>query len=335
MTNLKKINVDEKFFVAGATGMAGSAIIRMLETYGYGLKNNNGEILKPDRKKLNLLNLSEVNNWFKINNPTIVIIAAAKVGGIFANANQPTDFLLENLKIQNNIIESAFKHGVKRLLFLGSSCIYPKFSSQPIKEEELLNGFLEKTNEAYAIAKIAGIKLCESFNRQYGTDYRSLMPTNLYGPGDNFHDKDSHVIPALIKRFHEAKINNLKTVVVWGTGKPKREFLHVNDLADAAIFLMELDKDLFWKNKNYSNSQINIGSGEDIEIKDLALMISRIVGYKGKVDFDSTLPDGTPRKLLDVTKAKKYGWKYKIDLEEGLKMTYEWYISNKNVARHQ
>tara|TARA_Y100000816_G_scaffold292627_1_gene289283 strand:+ start:10821 stop:11786 length:966 start_codon:yes stop_codon:yes gene_type:complete len=321
--------MKKNVYIAGHNGMVGSSIYKKLQD------DSLINLITANRSKLDLTNQSAVSDYFKKNKIDEVYLAAAKVGGIKANNDCPSEFLYENLMIQNNIIKSSFTNKIKKLLFLGSSCIYPKFSSQPIKEEELLNGFLEKTNEAYAIAKIAGIKLCESFNRQYGTDYRSLMPTNLYGPGDNFHDKDSHVIPALIKRFHEAKINNLKTVVVWGTGKPKREFLHVNDLADAAIFLMELDKDLFWKNKNYSNSQINIGSGEDIEIKDLALMISRIVGYKGKVDFDSTLPDGTPRKLLDVTKAKKYGWKYKIDLEEGLKMTYEWYISNKNVARHQ
>ena len=331
MTNLKKINVDEKFFVAGATGMAGSAIIRMLETYGYGLKNNNGEILKPNRKELDLLNFSEVSNWFKINNPTVVIIAAAKVGGIFANANQPTDFLLDNLKIQNNIIESAFKHGVKRLLFLGSSCIYPKFSEQPIKEEYLLNGILEPTNEWYAIAKIAGIKLCQALRKQYGFDAISLMPTNLYGPKDNYHPTNSHVMASLIRKFCEAKKVGSKSVTCWGTGKPLREFMHVDDLGKSVVYALENWDPHDEKAPSDINGEpltyLNVGTGIDISIEDLAKKISQIVDFKGDIIWDKSKPDGTPKKQLNINKFQSLGWRPTIKLDDGIKRTVKEYMT--------
>lgn len=322
---LKLINSNDKFFVAGATGMAGSAICRKLKQYGYGDSSKNGKILTPNRKELNLLNYSEVSSWFKINKPTITVLAAAKVGGIMANSLEPADFILENLKIQTNVIEASFLHGVRRFLFLGSSCIYPKYAKQPIKEEELLNGYLEATNESYAIAKIAGLKLCQALRDQYNFDCISLMPTNLYGPGDNYNPKSSHVLAALIHKFHIATELSSPTVNCLGTGSPFREFLYADDLGEAVVFALEnwnpscpnapLDKN------NKPLLFLNVGTGVDISIHELAHKIASIYSYKGDICWDSTKPNGTPKKLLDINHIKKMGWKPKINLDEGLRKT--------------
>ena len=325
----KYINIDEKFFIAGARGMAGSAIHRILLKNGYGDENKDGKIFCPNRKELDLLNNNEVNKWFAENKPSIVIIAAAKVGGIFANSSKPADFILENLKIQTNLIETAWKFGVKRCLFLGSSCIYPRESRQPIKEEYLLNGELEKTNEWYAIAKIAGIKLCEALNKQYNFDAISLMPTNLYGPGDNYDIKNSHVFASFIRRFHEAANENLPYVTCWGSGEPFREFMHVNDLGRAVLFALEN-----WKpnsktaplDKNGDPLNfLNVGTGSEIKIKELARKIAKIANYKGNIIWDKSRPDGTFRKKLDIEKLTSMGWSPKICLEEGIKETLKNY----------
>ena len=320
------INLNSKIFIAGHNGMLGSSILRKLRNKGY------KKIIIANKKSLDLRDQNSVQKFIKKKKPDAVIIAAAKVGGIYANDNYPTDFIYQNLLIQSNIIYSAFKYGVKKLLFLGSSCIYPKLANQPINEKELLNGYLEKTNEPYAIAKIAGIKLCESLNRQYSKsheiDYRSIMPTNIYGPGDNYHPENSHVIPALIRRIHEAKIKDLRNVQIWGTGKAKREFLFVDDLASASIHIMNLGKEMFYNNTDPMCSHINVGTGEDLTIKELALKIKEVIGYSGDLIFDTTKPDGTPRKLLDIKKLTKLGWAYKIKLMEGLKITYEDYKLN-------
>jgi len=300
----------DKIYIAGHRGLVGSAIIRNLRADGY---NN---LLTKTRDELNLLDQKEVLDFFGREKPDYVFLAAAKVGGIHANNTYPADFIYENLQIETNIIHSAYLNKVKKLLFLGSSCIYPKMCPQPIKEEYLLTGELEPTNEAYAVAKIAGIMMVGSYNKQYGTNYISVMPTNLYGPNDNFHPENSHVMPALIRRFHEAKINNAKEVIVWGDGSPMREFLHVDDLADACVFLMD----------NYDGSQIvNIGTGVDITIKELAETIKEIVGFKGNITWDASKPGGTPRKLLDVSKLHNLGWKHKIELKEGITGTYRWF----------
>ena len=307
-----------KIFIAGHKGMVGSALVRLL-------KRKKVKIITKEKKELNLLNQKKVQSFFKNNKIDQVYLAAARVGGINANNSYPAEFIYENLMIQNNVIHSAFLSGVKKLLFLGSSCIYPKNSKQPMKEEELLTGKLEPTNEPYAIAKIAGIKMCESYNRQYGNshgiDYRCVMPTNLYGPGDNYHPKNSHVVPGLIRRFHEAKVNNLKFVTIWGTGSPLREFLHVEDMARASIQIMNVDKKKYYKIIK-PMSHINIGSGKEISIKTLAKIIKKIVGYKGKIKFDITKPNGTLRKLTDIRRLNKIGFKHKIDLEEGLEQAY-------------
>ncbi len=320
---MKNLNESKRIFVAGHNGMVGSAISNQLE------KDPKIKIIKRSRDELDLTNQSAVKDFFHNEKPNEVYLAAAKVGGILANSKYPADFIAQNLSIQLNVIQSAFESGVKKLLFLGSSCIYPKFVSQPIQEKDLLSGPLEPTNEPYAIAKIAGIKMCESFNRQYGEshdiDYRCLMPTNLYGPGDTYDDQNSHVIPALIKRIHEAKLKNTENVVIWGTGNAKREFLHVRDLALAAIYIMNLPKSIVKKYTNDTCSQINIGSGEDVTIKELAITISKIIEYNGKLNFDLSKPDGTPRKLMDNTITKELGWRPKINLKEGLKSTYENY----------
>ncbi len=325
---MRILDNSKKVFVAGHNGMVGSAISYQLE------KDPEIQIIKKSRDELDLTNQSSVREFFENEKPKEVYLAAAKVGGILANSKYPADFIVQNLSIQLNVIQSAFDSGVKKLLFLGSSCIYPKFVSQPINEKDLLSGPLEPTNEPYAIAKIAGIKLCESFNRQYGEshniDYRCLMPTNLYGPGDTYDDQNSHVIPALIKRIHEAKIKNIDNVKIWGTGNAKREFLHVKDLALAAIFIMNLPKSTIDKYTSETCSQINIGSGEDITIKELAKTISKIIEYDGELKFDLSKPDGTPRKLMDNTIAKELGWEPKINLREGLKSTYENYKQNLN-----
>ncbi|KPU43688.1 GDP-L-fucose synthase [Oxobacter pfennigii] len=307
------MNIGSKIYVAGHRGMVGSAIIRRLKIDGY---NN---IINKTSAELDLRRQSEVEEFFEYEKPEYVFLAAAKVGGIVANNIYPAEFIYDNLMIETNIIHSAYKFEVKKLLFLGSSCIYPRRAEQPIKEEYLLGGYLEKTNEAYAIAKISGLKMCEYYNKQYGTDFISVMPTNLYGPNDNYDLQTSHVLPALIRKFYEAKFNKSKYVEIWGSGTPKREFLHVDDLTDACLFLMQ----------NYSGSEtVNIGVGNDISINELALLISDVVGFTGKIAYDRTKPDGTPRKLLDVSKLNNLGWKASIDLRTGIKMTYKDYISN-------
>ena len=317
------ISKVSKIFIAGHNGMVGSAIKRSLHKKGY--KN----LLCTSREELNLLNFEEVTNWFNKNRPEVVILAAAKVGGIYANSNYSYDFILQNLKIQNNVIENAWKYKVKRFLFLGSSCIYPKFAIQPLKEEYLLTGELEKTNESYAIAKIAGIKLCNALKAQYGFDAISLMPTNLYGPGDNYHPQNSHVLPAMLKRFYDAKISGSREINCWGSGSPLREFLYVDDLADASIFILENisseNKIFYDKNDNF-NGILNIGFGQDISIKELANIISSVVGYEGKINWDLSKPDGTPRKLLDVSKLNKLGWSAKIGLKKGIELTLKSFI---------
>tara|TARA_B100000886_G_scaffold340480_1_gene310325 strand:+ start:12093 stop:13091 length:999 start_codon:yes stop_codon:yes gene_type:complete len=323
---------SDRIFVAGARGMVGKAISKKLLTLGYGDPNKNGCLLNPNKEELNLLDLEKVCKWFEVAKPEIVIIAAAKVGGIVANNTYPFEFLIENLKIQNNIIETAFKFKVKRLLFLGSSCIYPKFAQQPIKEEYLLKGDLEKTNECYALAKIAGIKLCEALIKQYDFDAISLMPTNLYGPGDNYHPQNSHVLPGLIRRFHEAKMKNEEYVTCWGSGNPRREFLHVDDLAEASVFLLEK-----WKpniSSKSSFSWINVGTGNDVTIKELSEKIASVVGFEGIIKWDTNKPDGTPQKKLDVTRLKDLGWEAKINLDEGLYRTYEVFKKEFNNLNH-
>ena len=318
------INKNDRIFIAGHNGMVGSAIYRQLKKNGY------KELLIATRKELNLLNTDAVEKWFKKNKPDIVIMAAAKVGGIEANSRYSGDFILENLKIQTNIIENSWINKVKRFIFLGSSCIYPKFSPQPIKEEYLLSGPLETTNEPYAIAKIAGIKLCTSLKKQYGFDVINLMPTNLYGPGDNYHETNSHVMPALIKKFYDATQNKVSKVTCWGTGNPKREFLFVEDLAEASIFFLEKissNNELLFDKNSLFNGIINIGSGTDISIKELANLISEEIGFQGDILWDVSKPDGTPRKLLDVSKANKLGWVAKTNLHDGIKKTIRDFIS--------
>lgn len=303
-----KMNKTSKIYIAGHTGMVGASIMRKLEGEGY------DNLLYRASKELDLRDQQEVRKFFGSERPEYVFMAAAKVGGILANNTYRAEFIYDNLTIQNNIIHQAYKTGVKKLLFLGSSCIYPKLAPQPLKEEYLLTGLLEPTNEPYAIAKIAGIKMCQAYRSQYGCNFICVMPTNLYGPGDNYDLKNSHVLPALIRKFHEAKENDAQSVEIWGSGKPKREFLHVDDLADACVFLM----------LNYDKAEVvNIGTGEDITIKDLALLIKEIVGFEGELKFDSTKPDGTPRKLLDVSGMNSLGWKYHIGLENGIRSTYE------------
>ncbi len=309
-----------KIFIAGHNGMVGSALVRLLE-------NHKVQIITKNRSELDLLNQNEVKNFFLNQEIDQVYLAAAKVGGIYANNTYPAEFIYENLMIQTNIIHCAFLGRVKKLLFLGSSCIYPKNADQPMKEDELLNGKLEATNEPYAIAKIAGIKMCESYNRQYGEshkiDYRSIMPTNLYGPGDNYHPKNSHVIPGLIYRFHEAKINNLPKVNIWGTGKPKREFLYVDDMARASIQFLNLNKSIYEKQTKPMCSHINAGSGEEITIRELAETIKEITEYEGKIIFDPSQPDGNPKKFLNSDSLKSFGFKPKMNLKNGLLKTYE------------
>ena len=302
----------KRIFVAGHTGMVGSAIVRLLN-------NRDCEILTASSQELDLKQSSKVDKWFDEHRPDAVFLAAAKVGGILANSSYPVDFLIDNLSIQNSVITNAFKYKVKKLMFLGSSCIYPRNATQPIKESSLLTGILEPTNEAYAISKIAGIKLCQFYRKQYGVDYVSVMPTNLYGPGDNFHPKNSHVVAALISKFYEAVKLNKEEVTLWGTGKPLREFMHVDDLAEGLIFLME----------NYSEyEQINIGTGKEISITEFAKIIKNISGWKGKIKFDDSYPDGMPRKVMDINKISKLGWYSKIELKVGLKQAYKWFIDN-------
>jgi GDP-L-fucose synthase len=309
---------ESKIYIAGHRGLVGSALKRKLESKGY------TNLIFRTHKELDLTNQQAVNEFFEQEKPEYVFLAAAKVGGILANSTYPAKFIYENLMIESNIIHAAYKYGVKKLLFLGSSCIYPKLAPQPLKEEYLLTGPLEETNEAYAIAKIAGIRLCKHYNQQYGTNFISVMPTNLYGPNDNFDLETSHVMPALIRKFHEAKVNNEPEVVVWGTGKPLREFMHVDDMAGACVYLME----------NYDFSEIgefvNIGVGEDITISELVELIKEIVGFEGKIKYDTSKPDGTPRKLMDVSRLNGLGWKARISLKDGIKETYEFYTKQLN-----
>lgn len=314
-----------KIYVAGHRGMVGSAIIRQLQTA-------NCKLITRTHSELDLTNQAAVRAFFSAEKPDQVYLAAAKVGGIRANSTYPAEFIYQNLMIETNIVDAVFRNGVKKLLFLGSSCIYPKLVGQPMREDALLTGTLEPTNEPYAIAKIAGIKLCESYNRQYGEshgiDYRSIMPTNLYGPGDNYHPQNSHVIPALIRRFHEAKLNNAPSIAVWGTGTPKREFLYVDDMAAACVHIMNLEKKIYNQHTQPMLSHINVGCGKDLSIKQLAEAIGRTVGYQGKIEFDVTKPDGTPRKLMDSTRLNNLGWNAAINLEGGLKLAYEDFVRN-------
>ena len=310
-----------KIFVAGHRGMVGSAIVRQLQ------KDPANEIITATREELDLTNQTAVNDFLAHHKFDQVYLAAAKVGGIHANNTYPADFIYENLMIQTNVIHAAHKTDVQKLLFLGSSCIYPRLAEQPMSESALLTGVLEPTNEPYAIAKIAGIKLCESYNRQHGRDFRSVMPTNLYGPGDNYHPENSHVIPALIRRFHEAKQKNLPGVVAWGTGAPKREFLYVDDMAEASVFVMNLDPEHYLANTRPTLSHINVGSGIDCSVRELTELVAEIVGYSGKIVWDSERPDGVPRKLLDVRKIGDLGWRSKVDLRQGLVKSYVSYLN--------
>lgn len=317
----------QRIFVAGHRGMVGAAIVRQLA------QRDNVELVLRTRDQLNLLDAGAVQAFFAAEHIDQVYLAAAKVGGIVANNTYPADFIYENMMIESNIIHAAHLHNVNKLLFLGSSCIYPKQATQPIAESELLQGALEPTNEPYAIAKIAGIKLCESYNRQYGRDYRSVMPTNLYGPHDNFHPSNSHVIPALLRRFHEAREQNTPDVVVWGSGTPMREFLHVDDMAAASIHVMELAQEVLQEYTQPMLSHINVGTGVDCTIRELAQTLAQVVGYKGRVVFDASKPDGTPRKLLDVTRLHQLGWYHEISLEAGLASTYQWFLENQQRYR--
>ena len=313
-------------FVAGHRGMVGGAILRQLEAKGT-------QTLTQTRAELDLTSQADVAAYLAQTRPEAVIVAAAKVGGIHANNTYPAEFLYENLMIEANLIHAAHMADVNRLLFLGSSCIYPRMADQPMAETALLTGTLEATNEPYAIAKIAGIKLCESYNRQYGRDYRSVMPTNLYGPGDNFHPENSHVLPALMRRFHEAVRDDLAEVAIWGSGKPKREFLHVDDMAEASLFVMDLDHDTYAANTEPMLSHINVGTGEDVSIAQLAAMIAETTGFKGKIAYDASKPDGTPRKLMDVGRLAAMGWRASTSLQDGVRSTYDWYLQNVDSVR--
>jgi GDP-L-fucose synthase len=315
-----------KIFVAGHNGMVGSAICREIQ-------NQDVELITASRQELDLTNQRQVKDFFSSHKIDQVYLAAARVGGIHANNTYPAEFIYQNMMIQNNVIHQSYETGIKKLIFLGSSCIYPMHAKQPIPEAELLNGYLEPTNEPYAIAKIAGIKMCESYNRQYGTDYRSVMPTNLYGPGDNYHPDNSHVIPALLRRFHEAKLNNDKEVVAWGSGTPKREFLYVDDMAAASIHVMNLDKKIYDENIEPMLSHINVGTGVDCSISELVATVAKVVGFEGEVSFDATKPDGTPRKLMNVGRVNSLGWEYEYPLEAGLIKAYQWFVDNQNKFR--
>jgi GDP-L-fucose synthase len=318
-----------KIFVAGSNGLVGSAIVRRLRAGGY------THLITPARVELDLTDQLQVAGYFARQRPEYVFLAAAKVGGIHANNTYPAEFIHDNLVIQNNVIHQAWRHGVKRLLFLGSSCIYPQLARQPMREEYLLTGVLEPTNEPYAIAKIAGLKMCEAYNRQYGTRFIAVMPTNLYGPGDNFHPENSHVLPALLRRFHEAKWDGAQEVVVWGTGTPKREFLYVDDMADGCVSVMEVNETTLaselcsYPKPNF----VNLGSGVDVTIRELAETIKAVVGYEGGLAFDDSKPDGSPRKLLDVSRMTSLGWRPRVGLREGIEKTYAWFLENKDKVR--
>jgi len=321
-------SLDQKIYVAGHRGMVGSAIVRHLQANGF------RNIVTRTHAQLDLINQAQVKAFFEQEKPDQVYLAAAKVGGIHANNTYPAEFIYQNLMMEANVIHQAFAAGVKKLLFLGSSCIYPKLAPQPMTENALLTGELESTNEPYAIAKIAGIKLCESYNRQYGAshgvDYRSVMPTNLYGPGDNYHPENSHVIPALIRRFHEAKVANASEVLIWGTGTPRREFLYVDDMAAASVFVMQLDKEIYDQHTDPMQSHINVGFGSDISIAELANIVGAVIGYQGHISFDSTKPDGTPRKWMDSKKINRLGWSAQVDLSKGLDFAYADFLRKHN-----
>ncbi|NCN44876.1 MAG: GDP-L-fucose synthase [Thiomicrospira sp.] len=314
-------------FIAGHKGMVGRAIVRQLS------QNPNNKLITADKTELDLTNQQAVNGFFAQNKIDQVYLAAAKVGGIHANNAYPAEFIYQNLMIEANIIHAAHQNNVQHLLFLGSSCIYPKLAEQPMREDALLTGTLECTNEPYAIAKIAGIKLCESYNRQYGRDYRSVMPTNLYGMNDNFHPENSHVIPALIRRFHEAKLANTPVVKAWGTGKPMREFLYVDEMAEASIFVMNLGSEAYQRETQPMLSHINVGTGIDCTIKELTETVAKVVGYQGEIQWDTTKPDGSPRKLMDVSRLERLGWKAKVSLDEGLTATYKWFLAHQDDYR--
>lgn len=320
--------LNTKIFVAGHRGMVGSAIVRQLEASGH------TNIITRTRRELDLTNQQAVVDFFQHEKIDQVYLAAAKVGGIVANNTYPADFIYENLMIQCNIINSAHMANIQQLLFLGSSCIYPKFAEQPMEESALLTGTLEETNEPYAVAKIAGIKLCESYNRQHGRDYRSVMPTNLYGTHDNFHPENSHVIPGLLRRFHEAKLNGDKEVIAWGSGKPMREFLYVDDMADASIYVMNLNKATYNEITEPMLSHINVGTGVDCTIRELVETVAKVVGFNGDVIFDSNKPDGAPRKLMNVNRLNNIGWHYSVELEKGLALAYDWFLENENACRN-
>jgi GDP-L-fucose synthase len=315
------MNKKAKIYVAGHRGLVGSAIVRRLKKAGF------SNLVLRTHAELDLIQQPAVSAFFQSEKPDYVVIAAAKVGGIYANNTYPADFIYQNLMIESNIIHAAFQQKVSGLLFLGSSCIYPKSAEQPMREDSLLTGELESTNEPYAVAKIAGLKLCESYNRQHGTDFRSVMPTNLYGPNDNFHPQNSHVIPALLRRFHEAKKNGVDSVVVWGTGNAKREFLHVDDLADACVFVMQLDKVAYQAQTRPMLSHLNVGTGQEVTIRELAETIKQVTEFPGELRFDSSKPDGAPRKLLDVSKLQALGWHAKMGLFDGLRETYRWFVA--------
>ena len=315
-----------RIYVAGHRGLVGSAIMRVLRAQGY------TDIVTRSHAELELTDQAQVRAFFRAEHIDQVYLAAAKVGGIHANNTYPAEFIFHNLMVQANVVHEAWRNGIRKLLFLGSSCIYPRLAEQPIREEYLMNGMLEPTNEPYAIAKIAGIKLCESYNRQYGTDYRSVMPTNLYGPGDNFHPENSHVIPALIRRFHEAKVSAADEVVIWGSGRPMREFLYVDDMAAASVYVMQLESDVYRAHTDTMLSHINVGTGEDTAIGDLAKLIGKTVGYAGRIVFDSTKPDGTPRKLLEVSKLKSLGWAASMPLGKGLQLAYQAFLETQKMV---
>ena len=321
------MNKMPKIYVAGHRGMVGSAIVRKLQGSDF------DNIIVRTHTELDLTNQEDVNRFFEKERPDQVYLAAAKVGGIHANITYPADFIYQNLMMEANVINAAWSSGVKNLLFLGSSCIYPKLIEQPMREDALLTATLEPTNEPYAIAKIAGIKLCESYNRQYGVDFRSVMPTNLYGPGDNYHQENSHVIPALIRRFHEAKVLNKPDVIIWGTGTPRREFMYVDDMATASVYVMNLDKVVYEKYTSSMQSHINVGYGDDITIADLSYLVSKVVGYSGEIKFDNSKPDGTLRKLMDSKKLNSLGWKPQVDLKNGLKKTYVDFMTHADSLR--
>ena len=320
--------LDDTLFIAGHRGMVGSAVVRRLKALGY------RRIVTAARNELDLTSQAAVRAFFAAQRIDAVVLAAAKVGGIHANNTYPAEFIYENLMIEANVIHAAHTAGVQRLLFLGSSCIYPKLAEQPMREEALLTGTLEATNEPYAIAKIAGIKLCESYNRQYGRDYRSVMPTNLYGPGDNYHPENSHVIPALLRRFQEAVRSHAPEVVIWGSGTPMREFLHVDDMAGASVHVMELADELYRQHTQPMLSHINVGTGLDCTIRELAQTIAKVTGFTGRLVFDASKPDGTPRKLMDVSRLRALGWQAGIGLEDGLRDAYRWFVQHEATARH-